>query len=152
MLQLERLASNASAALIKIGELNLLLPPSEVRSLESITDLDTSQPALHSIGWVVYMQKRWPVYCLSEDLTIMDVVPIERRACVILLMGAGYIGVLCNDLSMQKNIASQRYELPPAMRLSSSPILYLIEFEQGIACATSTLRLTDYLQKQVLNS
>jgi hypothetical protein len=146
------MATNASVVLITIGELKLLLPPSDVRSLESVTDLDTSQPALNSIGWVVYMQKRWPVYCLAEDLTIMESVPVERRACVILAMGAGYMGVLCNDLSMQKKIDAQRHELPPAMRMPDTPILYLIEFEKSVACASSSLRLTDYIQKQVLNT
>ncbi len=145
MQQIARSGLNATAALLKIGSLNLLLPQGEIRTLESSTDVDLNAPALHSTGWVTYMQKRWPVYCLSETLALMDVVPTERRACAMLALGAGYIGLMCDDMIVLKNFSAQRYELPAAMRLPNTPILYLADYEQGIASVCNANRLTAYI-------
>jgi len=152
MLQITRAGSNTSAALLKIGGLNLLLPQSEIRTLESATDIEAASPALHSVGWIVYAQKRWPVYCLSAELALMEVAPSERRACAMLAMGAGYLGVMCDDMIIQKDFAAQRYELPVAMRLPDTPILHLVDYEQGIACASNAIRLTAYIEQLVLNT
>jgi len=152
MLQIARTDLNTSVALLKIGGLSLLLPQSEISSLELATDIDTAAPALHSAGWIVYTQKRWPVYCLTHELGLMEVAPAERRACAILAMGAGYLGIMCDDMMIQKNFVAQQYELPLAMRLPNTPILYLVDYEQGIACASNALRLTAYIGQMVLNT
>lgn len=149
---MQKYGSNTTAALLKITGLNLQLPQGEIRTLESATDVDTAAPALNSIGWIVYAQKRWPVYCLSEELALMAVVPSERRACALLATGAGFIGILCDDMLILKDIAAQRYELPDAMRLPDTPILHLIAYEQGIACVTNAKQLTAFVEQLVLNA
>ncbi len=151
MLQVVYPASSA-AALLKINGLNLLLPQGEVRSLESATDVDVAAPALRSTGWITYLHKRWPVYCLSERLTLLAQMPLESRACALVAMGAGYIGIMCNDMIVLKNFTAQRYDLPVAMRLPESPVLYLVQYEQEIACVSNAGRLTAYIEQQVLKS
>lgn len=158
MMQLARSGSHTTAAILKINGLNLLLPQGEIRTLESATDIDIAAPALHSTGWVSYAQKRWPVYCLSEELGLMSVVPSERRACAMMAMGAGYIGILCDDMIVLKDFSAQRYELPVAMRRPGSPlqpgtpILYLVAYEQGIACVSNSSLLAAYIGQLVLNT
>jgi hypothetical protein len=152
MLQIARTGSGIPAALLQIGGLNLLLPQSEIRTLESATDLEAAAPALHSVGWIVYAQKRWPVYCLSAGLALMDAAPPERRACAMLAMGAGYLGIMCDDMIMQKDFSPQSYELPVAMKLPATPILYLVDYEQGIACVSNAKQLTAYIEQLVLHT
>lgn len=153
MMQLTRPGLNTtSAVLIIIDGLNLLLPQGEIRTLESIAELDTAAPVLQSAGWVVYAQKHWPVYCLSEDLSLMSLVPAERRACAIMAMGAGYIGILCDDMIILKDFAAQRHELPVAMKLADTPVLHLVAYEQGIACVTNANKLTAYVNQLVLKT
>lgn len=152
MLQIARTGLNTTAALLKIGGLNLLLPQSEIRTLESATDLEVAAPALHSVGWITYAQKRWPVYCLSAELALLEVTPVERRACAMLPIGAGYLGIMCDDMIIQKDFAAQQYELPVAMRLPDTPILHLVDYEQGIACVSNAMRLTAYIEQLVLNT
>ena len=153
MMPLSRPALNASsAALIKIDGLNLLLPQGEIRTLESIAELDTAAPALRSAGWIVYAQKHWPVYCLSEELSLMSLVPAERRACAILAMGSGYIGILCDDMIILNDFTAQRHELPISMRLADSPILHLVAYEQDIACVSNANKLTAHVNQLVIKS
>lgn len=154
MMQLTRPGLNATtAALIKIDGLNLLLPQGEIRTLESIAELDTAAaPALHSVGWVVYAQKHWPVYCLSGELSLMSRVPAERRACAMMAMGAGYIGILCDDMIILNDFIAQRHELPVTMRLADTPILHLVAYERDIACVSNANKLTAYINQLVLKS
>jgi hypothetical protein len=151
MLQIARSASNTTAALLKISGLNLLLPQGEVRTLESATDVDTAAPAPNSVGWAVYAQQRWPVYCLSDDLALLASIPSERRAYVLLVTEAGYLAVMCDDMLMLKNFAAQVYELPLSMRLPDTPILSLVLYEQGIACVSNAKTLTAYVEQLALS-
>ena len=141
---------SSAAALLKIDKLQLLLPQGEVRSLESATDIDVTAPALHSVGWISFGQKRVPVYSLSEDLNLMSGVTSERRACAMLTLGSGYIGILCNDMIILSNFSGARHLLPAAMRLADTPILQLAEYEQGIVCVTSAHKLTTYIEQMVV--
>jgi hypothetical protein len=152
MMQLSRPVSNSTAALLKINGLNLLLPQGEIRTLESATELNTIAPALCSAGWIAYHQKSWPVYCLSEDLSLLQAVPPERRACAMMTMGAGFIGILCDDMIILKDFIAQRHELPQAMKLPATPILHLVNYEQGIACVSNAKQMTAYIEHLVLNT
>lgn len=152
MMQIAPAGSNSTVALLQINGLNLLLPQGEIRTLESATDIDKSAAALKSVGWIVYSNKHWPVYCLTEELTLVEVVPAERRACAMLAMGAGYIGIMCDDMIMLKDFAAQRYELPLAMRLQSTPISHLVAYGEGIACVSKAARLTAYIEQLVAKS
>jgi hypothetical protein len=150
MKQITQSGSSTASALLTINGLNLLLPQGEIRTLESATDVDVIAPALHSAGWVSYAQKRWPVYCLSDELALVAHVPPERRACALLAMGAGYIGILCDDMIILKDFAAQRFELPVAMKLPDTPIMHLVAYEQGIACVSNAKKLTAYIEQLVL--
>jgi hypothetical protein len=152
MMQIQPLGLSVTAALLKIDRLNLLLPQVEIRTLESATDIDASSPALHSVGWISYARKRWPVYCLTEELALMAAAPAERRACAMLAMGAGYIGIMCDDMVILKEFSGQRYDLPQAMKLPNTPILHLAAYAEGIASVSNATRLTAYLEQLVANS
>lgn len=152
MLQIASTGTTATTALLKINGLNLLLPQSEIRTLESVSDMDSASPVLHSAGWITYSHKRWPVYCLSEDLSLMAKVPVERRACAMLAMGSGYIGVMCDDMIILKDFTPPRHELPDAMRLPQTPIEYLVSYDQRIACVSSANRLTAYIEQLVVKT
>lgn len=152
MMQMTSSGSNTAAALLKINGLNLLLPQGEIRTLESARDIDPVAPALRSIGWIAYARKRWPVYCLTEGLSLMAVVPSERRACAMLTMGAGYIGIMCDDMIILKDFAAQLYEIPHVMSEPHTPILHLVFYEEGIACASNANKLTTYIGQLVLTT
>ena len=59
---------HAAAAVLKIQSLELMFPQNEIRTLESASDMDGSDPKANSAGWISYMRQRWPVYCLSEQM------------------------------------------------------------------------------------
>ncbi len=139
---LARPAASATSALLKISGLRLLLPQKEIRALETADSVEKTDALPHSVGWLQHSQQRWPVYCLSQNLTLLDAVPAERRACVLLGAGTGFAGILCDDVSISQSSQSQPLELPPAMRLPQTPVLGLIASgDEGIVCITSAEQL-----------
>lgn len=148
-MQISLPTSKASTALLKINGLNLMLPQADIRTLESASDVDISSPALGSVGWISYQQKRWPVYCLSDELALMQSVPSERHACVVLAIGAGYAGLLCDDIVVLKEFSGRRLDVPVAMRFSDTPVISLATYDQGVACVSNADRLTAFIKRLV---
>ena len=149
MMQRTLAGTKTAAALLKIDSLNLLLPQSDIRSLESSRDVDTTGPALNSVGWIHYNHKRWPVYCFTGELALLQIAPPERRACALLVVGAGYLGILCDDMMVLKDFPAQRFELPLTMKFADTPIRYLAPYEQGIACISNANQLTAFIERMV---
>lgn len=139
-------------ALLNISGLRLALPQAEVCALEAAADMDTDETKPLSVGWVHFRQERWPVYCLSPDLSLLVIVPKARRSCAVLDTGAGYVGMLCDEVNFGVQPAlEQQQSVPPAMRTpEESPILGLVALDgDDVACATTTERLINFLTRQV---
>ena len=143
--------SSATSALLNISGLSLVLPQTDIRALESATDVEAGGAEPFSIGWIQYEQQRWPAYCLSHELSLLVDVPEARRACVLLGAGAGYIGILCDEVSIGKQeVPGQQHELPSAMRMLNTPVLGLIALdEDNIACVTNAQMLVAYIARLV---
>lgn len=148
---LTRPVAAQAMALLTISGLRLVMSQTEIRALETASEIDTREAAPFSVGWISHAQQRWPVYCLSPELTLLVVVPGERRACVLLDDGSGYLGILFDEVSIVKPVAlGQQHELPKAMRMPDTPVLGLIALgEDGIACVTSAQRLVAHTKQLV---
>lgn len=138
----------AAGAVLKIDTLDLLIQQGEIRTLESASDVDGSNPEKGSVGWISYAQQRWPVFCLSTQLDLQLSVPAARRTCVLLALQRGYIGVLCDDVTVLKQVSGQLYELPIAMRRNDTPLHGVVAYNQGVACVSDANRLAAHIAQQ----
>jgi hypothetical protein len=121
------------------------LPQREIRVLESASEVDTREDGVFSVGWINHDQKRWPVYCLSQQLSLLDTVPAERRVCALIKIENNYMGILCDNASIE-SIVGKWHDIPASMRLPDTPLLGLIVSEENIlACASSAERLAAYV-------
>ena len=140
---------NTEAAVLKFDGVDLMIRQDEIRMLEPASGVDTAVPERNSVGWIGYMRQRWPVYCLSEQLELMNSIPPTRRTCALLSLENGHIGVLCDDVNILKQAAGQNYELPLAMRTAQTPILGLLAYNNGMLSVSSANRLAAYVESQV---
>lgn len=143
--------NDGATALLSISGLRLALPQREICALESSADIDPDETKPLSVGWVHFRQERWPVYCLSPELSLLVIVPKARRSCAVLDTGAGYLGLLCDEAVFGIQPAlEQQQPLPSVMRTPDSPIVGLLALEEDeVACATTTESLVEYLNRQV---
>ena len=143
---------NDAAAVLKIDALDLLFRQSDIRALESASEVDGSTPAQNSVGWIAYLRQRWPVYCLSGKLDLLREVPSARRTCALLVLEGGYIGLLCDDMNIVKQVAGQRHAVPPAMRHADTPIVELLTGDGRLLCVSNPNRMAAYIEQRVRNA
>jgi hypothetical protein len=141
MTNLSIFSPGKAAALLKVDGLTLMLSQSDIRAIEATVDVDRTDPATFSVGWIVYAQQRWPVYCFSADLRLNFEIPSVRRTCVLMTADDGYVGILADDVSILRQIPERHYPLPDILKLPGSPVQYLMLLEGAIVCATDAHNL-----------
>lgn len=140
---------NAPAVVLNIDGLDLMFRQSDIRALESASDVDASDPGGKRIGWISYMRQRWPVYCLSGQLGLLGKMPPARRTCALLEFENGYFAILCDDVTIIKQVAGQHHEVPIVMKHADTPILELIPCGDRLLCVSNPSRLAAYLEHLV---
>ncbi|MDP3653646.1 MAG: hypothetical protein Q8R67_18400 [Rhodoferax sp.] len=136
-----------NAVLLKIGGMRLVLAQADVRSLESVMDIDPADCPQGSVGWAPYAGQRWPAYCLGEGLLLLEPIPAARRVCALLALPQGYLGVLCDEARTLVDFQEASFEIPACMYVAQSPISGLRMVEEGLACVSDAGRLSAYLQQ-----
>ncbi len=141
----------STAAFVTIAGMRLVLSQSEIRALEAASDVDRQEPEQFSVGWIQYLQQRWPTYCLSSELSLLTTIPKERRACILLASGSDHIGILCDEVRIARhNELEQQHELPPVMHLADTPILSLVGLnENDVGCLTDAKQLMTHITRLV---
>ena len=134
--------------LLQIGQLCLMLPQHEIRAGESAADINPLVPRLppqQGVGWLKSKNHIWPAYCLSEQLCVLHQTPQQRRACVLLAVDGGFIGLLCDDARVLKELEGSLFTLPDAMRLPNSPLIALLRHDGKLACVSNAARLAAHI-------
>lgn len=139
-------APGRNVVMLMIDGLKLILPQGDIRSVASVVDLDTRACAEGAAGWISYAGRAWPAYCLSSELHLLEVEPMARRACALLALANGYIGLLCDDVRVLMNFSVQAFEVPPAMRQAASPLSGLLKYEEALACVSDAGRLAAFIE------
>lgn len=133
---------------LTIDGLKLILPQGDIRTVESVTDVDTADSPASGAGWIKYLGRRWPVYCLSDELDFLSHAPNTRRACVMLALQSGhsgYLGLLCDDARVLANFVQQSFPVPASMQLKESPISALVNYEDGLACISNASHIEAFV-------
>ncbi len=128
-------------ALLTIEHRKLLLPQSEVRTLESVLDIHTEHPPAKGIGWLAFEHHHWPVYGMDGSLSPLAEVPTNQRICLLLTYAEGYFGLLCTDVTTVQSSAIELQPLPLAMTNPHTPLssLALIEDYVGLVSMAAVL-------------
>ncbi len=134
---------------LAIDNLRLILPQADIRTVESVSDVELAGKMPRSAGWIKYLSQRWPVICFSDELAFLDEVPAPRRACVMLAFNGAYLGLLCDDARVLVNFAQQSFAVPASMRMHASPLTGLIQYEQGLACLSDASHVACYVNHYV---
>lgn len=136
-----------NAVILKINALRLVLAQADVRSLESVMDIDPADSPQGGVGWVPYAGQCWPAYCLGEGLQLLARIPVARRVCVLLVLPRGYLGVLCDEVRTLVDFHEASFEIPACMQVAQSPIGGLRRVDEGLACVSDAGRLSAYIQQ-----
>jgi hypothetical protein len=134
-------AHGAHLVLLQIGRTRVALAQRAVRSLESASDTDFTDPAGAALGTIAAAGARWPVFALDDELAPLNVVPRHRRICALLAAEGGSFGLLCDEAQVLPRAGRSTYPLPPAMRRAGSPVDGVVTLGSGVALLASVRAL-----------
>jgi len=134
---LTALQSRPALALLKLDGDYWLLPPDEVRAVESASAMDPAVRAPHSLGAIAFAGAWWPVYGLSGELRLLRQCPEQRRVCLLLDNGADRFGLVADEFDM-RTPPPPLFAVPACMAPPDGPIRALARLETRIGGVTDT--------------
>lgn len=134
--------------MLTLDALSLVLPQSEVHTLEPVSDIETEDEDHPFIGWITAVGQRWPVHCLSKDLDSMKTVPAGRLICVLVANEGRYFGLLCEEVQTLEGNEFDQWSLPECMRASATPISSLVVRGGKVCCMTTAADLAAYVARR----
>lgn len=131
-------------ALLVIGALQLLIPQSDIYSLEPTVDMRTTEE-YGIVGRLEQMGQSWSVYALSADLTLLSDCPERDHIIVLLKNVQPAYGLLCEQITMLARSEISIHPLPTVMRSVVSPFLALAIRDEELLYISSASTLSQLL-------
>lgn len=131
-------------AALTVDSQKLLLPQSEIRALEPVSDIDRRAKLPGTVGWIAIENKKWPVYSMGKDLAVLDGMPKTRRVCVLLNGGENHFAITCDTIGTVKSEQLIFHPLPVCMSTRNSPVLALAIWGTEVSCLTTASRLAAF--------
>ena len=136
-----RPTGDARYVVLTFSGVPLVLPHTDVYSLEPRSDVQPAEDGDGTCGWIEAHGRRWPVFCFDHDLRLTTLVPVERRVCVLLHRQGGYAGLLCEAVTTLDAEGVRVVSLPPALSTPESPLTALVLHDDFLGCLTSAVDL-----------
>lgn len=131
--------------LLSFDGLDLALRQSDVRILAPAADVGFGSERAGTIGHIDFAGESRPVYSLDRNLSPLDRVPQERRACALLGRGEHVWGLLCERVRILAEDSVQVKPLPACMCVPGSPVTGLAIQAGRIAVFTGAEDLGRFL-------
>lgn len=111
-------------ALLAFQGLQLLIPQTDIYSLEPIADLlPASNAYQNTVGQIKQGGEVWPVYALSSDLEVLNSSPVDSRVIVLMKNVQPEYGLLCEQVDTLKRSEVSILPMPTAVQSKNSPLL-----------------------------
>jgi len=128
----------------------LFIPQDEVQSVEIVADIQLNQTGKAEIGKFVGHGLEALIYCLADDLSIMQKMPSSREYFILLKTEGNPLGIVCDDVE-NINLTKEHLhpqDLPPVMRMKGSPIRQLLFYQDNMSCICDGATLVKYINAQ----
>jgi len=111
-----------------------MIAQDEVMTFESIPELDSRNKSRHSLGSFTVKGQETPVYCLSDELELLDHIPEDQETCVVLRKDNRTIGLICSEFKALEYVMFNMQNVPECMLHTKSPIsaLCVYQLKDGI--------------------
>lgn len=133
-------------ATLKMGDLMLAVPLSEVQTLDPVLDVVYEDAREPSIGYIAVDEQQLPVFALDDDLEPLAEPPPGHRICALLGQGVPWLGLVCDAVTTLNTASFEASAVPECMRTEGSPISYLLLRNEKVVCATNIEQLVRYLE------
>ena len=132
-------------ALLVFDGLPLLIPQSDIYSLEPTVDMNLSVVHDGSVGHIEQSGNFWDLYALSADLSLLKSCPDTYHIAILLKNVQPVYGLLCEQISTIARGEIRIYPLPTIMNTDNSPLLALALVGEEVSYISSASALSRLL-------
>jgi len=139
-------------SILSFAGIELIVPQSEILSIESIYELETSNGNERHIGVIYKQGVKLPVYCFSKSMDLYRSLPEDRFQCVVLKHDELMISLLCFEITNAVISDIEFQKLPICMNNNIIPLTHLCLYKgtdnvRKLGMVTSTVCLNEYINK-----
>lgn len=127
---------------VVIGKLDLLIPQSDIYSLEPAIDMIPSNERTGSLGQLKQSGNVWPLYAFSEDLNLLPAWLESYRIAILMKNVHPVYGLLCEQVYTIEQDSISIHPVPPSMVTMDSPLLALALYGEEVRCISSAKELS----------
>lgn len=140
--QMQAIESSEYFANITFAGLQLLIPQSDIYSLEPTVDMTPCLDVMGAAGQLQQGNEVWSLYALSSDLSLLDSCPDSYRIAVLLKNVKPIYGLLCEQIDSLARNQIGIHPIPTAMRNPKSPLLALALYGEEVRYISSASELS----------
>lgn len=135
---------------LKFDGLLIFIPQEDLQAIEILSDINTMPTDIGAVGWFGLEHghgQNSPVFCLSEEMSLLLDVPRKREFLALIKAPEVPVGLVCDEVE-NINIKKEHLyfqEIPEIMRTHLSPISYLLIFNDTIGGVCTGKALVNYL-------
>ena len=108
--------------LLSSGTMKFLVEQSSIVAIEALSDVVCDMPTNNALGWLLYNNRKLPVYSFTDQLDFEHSISGAKPICVVLKHQEPCIAMMCTEAAAFKHNIHKRSQLPECMRASPSPI------------------------------
>lgn len=116
---------------LKIAESELLLPQTDVMSIESVYEINHSSELKTAAGSIYRQGSVIDVFCLSPSLDLLQEIPESYTQCVIMSESEGVYALLCQEVRNLELDDIHFEPLPVCMNHSNMPLTHLAVYGES---------------------
>ncbi len=124
------------------GDLQLLIPQTDIYTLEPTIDMLPSVATIGSVGQLKQSDNVWSLYALSDDLTLLSHCPDTYRIAILMKNSQPSYGLLCEQVQTIARSELTIYPLPTVMNGENSPLLALAVYGDEVRYISSAMTLS----------
>jgi hypothetical protein len=129
-------------AVLGFAGLQLLIPQSDIYSLEPAVDMTPCLEPIGSVGQIKQGAEVWSLYALSSDLSLLNSCPDSYRIAILLKNVKPVYGLLCEQVDTVTREQISIHSIPPVMHDKNSPLLALALYGEEVQYISSVTALS----------
>lgn len=134
--------------MLAFGGLQLLIPQSDIYSLEPTVDVTSTVTHNGSVGQLKQSGNAWSLYAFSSELSLLPSCPDSYHIAILMKNVQPLYGLLCEQVDTIDRSQISIHPVPAAMHPENSPLLALALHGQDVFYISSAIALSQLFHSE----
>ena len=146
---LDNSAGSEHFAVLVFAGVQLLIPQTDIYSLEPTVDMQASIASNGSIGQIEQQANSWFLYALDDHLNLLGYCPETYHIAILFKNVQPVYGLICEQINTIARSEITIHPLPAAMYSTDTPLLALALMENKVCYISSASALSRLIPQDI---